>query len=112
ALSCLAMASPASATVVPDPVVGPVGWTPDGAVHAVVSFGDRVYVGGAFTGGVVALDATTGAPIWTGTANGDVRALAMSPDGTHVLAGGAFTSVSGAAHRKLVSINVADGTAD
>jgi outer membrane protein assembly factor BamB len=61
---------------------------------------------------VAALDATTGAPVWIGTANGDVRALAMSADGSRVLAGGAFTTVTGVTHRKLASLDVADGTAD
>src|SRR5680860_1161872 len=73
--------------------VGPTGWTPDGPVHAVVTVGDRVIVGGAFTGGVAALNASTGALEWTASANGGVRALAVSSDGTRVIAGGAFLSL-------------------
>ncbi len=105
------VAPAASAAVSPIPV-GPIGWVPDGPVHAVVSAGDAVYVGGNFTGGVAALDASTGALRWTGTANGDVRALAVSQDGSHVLAGGAFTSVSGATHKRLASLRVSDGQAE
>jgi outer membrane protein assembly factor BamB len=107
----LLVAPAASAAFSPIPV-GPIGWVPDGPVRAVVSAGDAVYVGGAFTGGVAALDASTGALRWTATANRDVRALAMSPDGSHVLAGGAFTSVSGATHKKLASLRVSDGEAE
>jgi outer membrane protein assembly factor BamB len=111
-LSCLAIAPPASATVAPDPVVGPVGWTPDGAVLAVAPAGDRVYVGGGFTGGVAALDATTGALVWSGHADGAVRALAVTPDGTHLIAGGAFKTVDGVKHAKLASLRTSDGTAE
>ena len=104
------LASPASAMFSPSPV-GPQ-WKPDGPVHAVVTAGDLVIVGGSFTGGVAALDAGTGALQWRGTANGDVRALAMSADGNHVVAGGAFTSVSGVTHRKLAALSVDSGVAD
>src|SRR4051812_14751199 len=72
----------AFATYSADPV-GPVGWVPDGPVQATVVQGGRVYVGGSFTGGVAALDASTGALVWTGALNGGVRGLAVSTDGTH-----------------------------
>ena len=101
------LASPASAYV-PTPI-GPA-WTPDGPVHAVATAGPYVIVGGAFTGGVAALDATTGELKWTASANGGVRALALSADGGRVIAGGAFTEVDGVRHRRLVSLSVADGT--
>jgi outer membrane protein assembly factor BamB len=75
--------------------------------------GDRVYVGGSFTGGVAALDAATGALVWSGhLAGGVVRALAVSEDGTHVLAGGGFLTADGATHKRLVSLRAADGTAE
>jgi len=78
-------------------------------VNAVVTSGDRVYVGGSFTGGVAAIDAGTGALVWRGSANGDVRALAMSTDGASVIAGGAFTMVSGVTHRKLALLAASPG---
>ena len=89
---------------------GPTGWVPDGPVLAVATSGSRVFVGGGFTGGVAALDASTGALLWTGSANGDVRALALSSDGTHLLAGGLFSRVGGARHANLASLRVGDGT--
>jgi outer membrane protein assembly factor BamB len=91
---------------------GPIGWTPNGAVHATVVSGNRVYVGGAFTGGVAALNAATGALVWTGHVNGDVRALALSSDGAHLLAGGNFTQVDGLTHRKLASLLVGNGSVE
>lgn len=96
--------SPALAVTDPTPV-GPA-WVPDGPVHATVQSGGRVYVGGSFTGGVAALDASTGELVWTGATDGDVRALAPAPGGG-LLIGGAFTTVDGAAHRKLALL---DGT--
>jgi outer membrane protein assembly factor BamB len=103
--------APASAAYAPAPI-GPTEWIPDGPVLAVVVSGNRVFVGGTFTGGFAALDATTGALVWTGKADGGVRALAMSADGTHVIAGGGFLTVDGATHRKLASINAATGVAE
>jgi hypothetical protein len=101
----------ASAAYSPTPM-GPSRWVPDGPVHAVVASGSRVFVGGSFTGGVAALDAGTGALLWTGTANGGVRALAVSPDGTHLIAGGGFSQVDGVTHRKLASLLVTTGKAE
>ena len=75
-----------------------------------VQSGSRVYVGGDFTGGVAALDASTGALVWTASVNGGVRALAMSSDGSHVIAGGTFTAADGVTHRKLVSLQTSDGS--
>ena len=92
--------------------LGPAAWTPDGPVHAVVADGDRVYVGGSFTGGVVALDADSGALLWRAEANGAVRALALTADGTHLIAGGAFTAMDGVTHRKLASLRVSDGESE
>ena len=79
---------------------------------AIAVSGDRVLVGGSFTGGVAALDASTGALQWRGNANGMVRALAVSSDGSHVIAGGAFTAIGGATHRRLASLQVTDGTVE
>ena len=60
---------------------------------------------------MAALDATTGALLWNANADGDVRALALSSDGSQLLAGGAFAHVGGVTHRKLASLNPATGAA-
>ena len=107
--SVLGPASPAFAySTTP---VGPA-WTPDGPVLAVVTAGQHVIVGGGFTGGVAALNATTGALEWRASVNGGVRALALSADGQRVIAGGSFTEVDGVTHRRLASLSVADGISD
>jgi hypothetical protein len=106
----LGLAAPASAAFNPGPV-GPA-WTPDGPVHAIAVAGSRVFVGGSFSGGVVALNASTGALEWKGNANGGVRALAVSADGSSVIAGGAFTAVGGATHRKLALLSASTGVVD
>lgn len=103
------LASSASAAFTPTPS-GP-SWSPDGPVNAVVVSGGRVFIGGTFTGGVAALNADTGALVWRGDANGDVRALAMTSDGSHLVAGGAFTAVDGATHRRLALLSVSTGKA-
>jgi outer membrane protein assembly factor BamB len=110
AVGLVATAASAFGAYAPDPVVGPT-WHPDGPVHAVLYSGSRVYVGGTFTGSVAALDATTGALLWNANADGDVRALALSSDGSQLLAGGAFTHVNGVVHRKLASLNPSTGAA-
>lgn len=107
----LGLAPPAAAAYSPDPI-GPVGWVPDGPVHAIATSGDRVFVGGSFTGGVAALDANTGALLWSGDADGAVRALAVSADGDHLIAGGSFKSIGSAKHLRLASLQVGDGTVE
>ena len=106
AATVVGLAPSASAAYANEPI-GP-SWTPNGGVHAVVTDGSRVYVGGAFTGGVAALDANSGALIWLGNADGDVRALALGPNGS-LLMGGAFNTVGGTTHRKIASVNAATG---
>ena len=103
----LGFASAASATPYQSVPTGPTGWTPDGPVHAILNAGGVTYVGGAFTGGVKEIDSSTGAIIWSGNANGDVRALAVS--GSSLLIGGAFTTVDTASHKKLASLNAGTG---
>lgn len=106
------LASTASAAYLPTPIgpAGPTAFVPDGPVTAMVTSGAFVYVGGAFTGGVAKLDADGGL-VWRASANGGVRALAVSSDGSRVLAGGAFTQVSGATHRKLAALDASTGAA-
>ena len=50
--------------------------------------------------------------LWTGRLDAGVRGLAVSADGTHVIAGGSFLTADGASHKRLVSLRVADGTAE
>src|SRR3954453_11238622 len=90
------------------------GWGTNGRVSAIVYVGNVVVVGGTFTevhdaGGaglnslprnnIAAFDATTGEPLasWAPNLNGAVNALAVSPDGKRVYAGGAFSTVNGVA---------------
>jgi hypothetical protein len=104
------LAPAASAAYAAQPV-GPTNWVPNAGVHAVVAAGDRIYVGGSFTGGVAAIDAATGRLAWLGNANGDVRALALTAD-NRLLLGGAFTTVGGTTHRKLAAVQTGTGAVD
>lgn len=121
-VASVGLAGPASAAY--DNVPTATVWEPDGPVHAILVSGDRVYLGGDFThltnpstgevvarGHLAALDATTGDLVrtWSADADGGVRALAMSADGSQVLAGGAFLTVDGATRRRLVSLSPTDG---
>lgn len=100
------------------------GWEPDGPVHAIAVAGDTVYIGGSFTsltdpatgqtvprGGLAALDSATGElmPGWSASADGEVLALAVSEDGSQVVAGGKFRSVNGETRRRLVGLSAATG---
>jgi hypothetical protein len=102
------MTAPADAAYSDDPI--PLPWNPAGPVHSSVPGNGVVYLGGKLdgTGGVAALDAATGALLWQVPANNDVRALALSPDGSVLYAGGSFTAVAGITHRHVVAINAAD----
>jgi trimeric autotransporter adhesin len=121
ALAPLAQGSPDD---VPDET-----WGTNGRVNAIVQVGDVVYLGGNFTeirehGGagpgaltrnyVAAFNATTGAPIdgWDPSLNGVVYALAPSPDGSRIYAGGAFTTADGFTRPRLVALDAATGAVD
>ena len=95
------------------------GWVPNARVYSVAAVGDRVYLGGQFTslrnsltGEVVprtrlaALDADTGELVrdWAPAANADVRALAVSDDGSTIFAGGAFTTIDGAPAERVTAL--------
>jgi hypothetical protein len=103
----LAFAGPAHALYRAEP--RPLAWNPDGPVHALLDGGNVVYLGGKLdgTGGIAAVSASTGALLWMLHASNDVRALALSPDGSTLYAGGSFTTVEGAAHRGVVAVDVA-----
>ena len=118
----LITAPPASATLktVPDDT-----WMANGSVYAIARAGNRIYLGGSFTqvreeagsGAVVArdrlaaFDATTGEVVstWNPGANATVYALAVSPDGTRVYAGGDFTTVGGQSRVRLAAIDAITG---
>jgi hypothetical protein len=104
----LGFAPPAHAAYSEEPISLP--WNPAGAVHSSVSRDGVVYLGGKLdgVGGIAAIDATTGNLLWQVPAGNDVRALALSEDGTTLYAGGSFTSVDGVTHRHLVALDVAD----
>lgn len=114
-------AAPAQAAYDSQPVRG---WEPDGPVHAVAVSGNTVYIGGDFTQltdpatgdvvareGLVALNASTGDIDhgWTASADGEVLALAVSEDGSQVVAGGKFRSVNGETRRRLAGLSAATG---
>jgi hypothetical protein len=104
------IAEPAGADYSAQPITLP--WHPAGPVHAVVAGSGVVYLGGMLdgTGGIAAVDASTGDLLWTVAADDDVRALALSADGATLYAGGRFNTVSGTTHRHLVALRTADHT--
>jgi hypothetical protein len=104
----IGFAAPAHAAYTEEPMSLP--WHPAGAVHSSVSRDGVVYLGGKLdgTGGIAAIDAASGNLLWLIPASNDVRALALSEDGSRLFAGGSFSSVDGATHRHLAAINVAD----
>lgn len=97
-------------------------WAANNTVFAIAVRGNAVYLGGKFTrlrnpatgrtipaAGLAALNRTTGRPIWTASANGVVRSLAVSADGGTLFAGGGFTVVNGRAASHLVALSPATG---
>jgi hypothetical protein len=79
--------------------------------------GTRVYLGGDFTaidgqphGHIAAIDTTTGAlvPSFTPSANGQVRAIAVSSSTVYV--GGNFTKIGSSTRTRLAAFSPADGS--
>src|ERR1041385_1403933 len=97
----LGFAAPAHAIYTEEPAT--LAWHPAGPVHSSVSRDGVVYLGGKLdgTGGIAAVDAATGNLMWLLPANKDVRALALSPDGSRLFAGGSFTAVNGQTRKHL-----------
>ena len=120
--------SPASALQSTLPAVTSPSSQTNGLVRAIVAAGGNVYLGGDFssvrpagsaagTGEVArtrlaALSASTGALVtsFNHTLNGNVRALALSPDKKTLYVGGEFTTVDGAARSRLAAFDVTSGS--
>jgi hypothetical protein len=95
-----------------------IGVNPD--VNTLAVDGNRLYVGGRFTGidgssrnRMVALDATTGDLVseFRPAPNGGVTKILVSPDGATVYAGGAFNTLGGAPRLAAGSVEAANGAA-
>ena len=104
----------------------PTGWMTSAAsdrVHDIAQVGNTVYVAGTFAGirptrtgpvtartNIAAFDATTGEPRGFAPAvNGAVYSLEPSPDGSRLYLGGAFTTVNGVAHNRIVALDPTSG---
>lgn len=90
----------------------------NGTVYALAVTARRVYAGGSFTTikgrnrhRLAAIGTTSAARLgrWHPSANSSVRALAISPGGGRVFAGGDFTSVNGRPHPHLAALNISTG---
>ena len=122
--------TPASAVISGNVLSGTTSplWQTNGTVHAVLVSGNTIYAGGEFTrvrppgtttsspqavtrNHLAAFNATTGALItgFNPNVNGNVKSLAISPDGTRLYAGGQFTNVSGTARNRLAAVNPTTG---
>ena len=96
----------------------------NGQVAAIVQTGNRIFIGGAFTAvgtnpaafvarsNLAALNAITGQldPTFNLPVNGEVRAMAVSPDGASLIIGGTFTRVGTQRRNRLAKIDLATGT--
>lgn len=104
----LGVAAPASASYSQEPISLP--WSPAGPVYSSISRGGVLYVGGALdgTGGIAALDASTGSLLWQLATDDSVRALALSADGRVLFAGGSFATIGGQTRSRLAAIELAD----
>lgn len=134
ALGVLTTAGPAQADtspVAPTPatVSGdllPTAQIGTGIVWDQVIVGNTVYVAGQFStarpagaapgvnevsrSNLLAYNLTTGELLpWAPTANGAVKAIAASADGTRIFIGGSFTSVSGLSRYRLAAVDAATG---
>ncbi|MGH1550676.1 PKD domain-containing protein [Leifsonia poae] len=99
----------------------------DGVAWAEQIVGNTVYVGGQFSNArpagsaagtnltprsnMLAFDLTTGAlnTTFNPGPNSQVKALAVSPDGTRLYVGGSFTTIAGATRYRLAAFNTATG---
>lgn len=102
----------------------------DGVAWTQLVVGNTVYVGGSFTtarpagaapgtntvtrSNLLAYDITTGVlnTTWAPSANGDVLALAVSPDKSRIYIGGSFTNVNGVTRNRIAALNATTGALD
>lgn len=118
--------------VLPPPALADLSRVPDDTVEAndrvssIVRVGDRVYLGGSFTelkspdgrtfarNRLAAIDANTGEVVadWNPDANGSVRTMVLSPDGSRLYIGGGFTNVGGLVRNRSAAIDLAGGSVD
>ena len=93
---------------------------PNGTVYAIAVdyLRNRVYIGGTFAAvqqeahtRIAALDLTTGTPLasWNASAGGEVRSLALSPDGTTLYVGGKFTTLDGSSRNRIGALDPGTG---
>ncbi len=81
---------------------------------------ETLFIGGSFNrvrgqvfSNLARVSATTGDPqAWSGSADGAVRSLALSADGSTLFVGGDFASIGGAAHARFASVSATTGTAN
>ncbi len=123
--------TPAGAVQTPESVVvnpDPADWTPDildGQVNAILQMGSKVIVGGTFTqvrrhgfslintrNFIFAFDMDTGVidPNFVPVLNAEVEELTPGPDGTSVFVGGDFSTVNGQSYKKVVRLNLSNGS--
>ena len=108
----------------------PASKTPNilnGVVNGIATVGNRIVVGGTFTSvkssngttldrsELLSFDPATGvvdtafAPVFAG---GEVTTVTAAPGGTAVFVGGKFQTVNGVTQKRLVKINLSDGSID
>ncbi len=119
-------ASPQAVAATSLPQVPGSSYQANGRVQAILTVGNVIYLGGKFTSlrpagapagtgevarnRLAAIDRDTGALLaWNPNADRDVYALALSPDGKTVYAGGLFAKVGGVARKRVAAISAATG---
>ena len=92
----------------------------NGQVNALDGVGSRLYIGGAFGtvknaahSRLAAVDQVTGNPVpgFAASADASVLALSAAPDGSRVIAGGRFTTLSGQSRDFAGAVNGSTGAA-
>jgi len=98
----------------------------NGRVAAILPVGNTIYLAGSFTSlrpygdpagtgevarkYLAAVDRVTGALLaWNPSANKEAYALAVSPDGSTIYAGGLFTQVGGLSRQKVAALSATTG---